>query len=148
MTWMNEKFCPVCGAGGFDPDRDEVDVGVGAIEGNRRGVCRHCGEVFEDGERNAGWVAQYPPPSVKETAVGRKVAAARGVGRPFRTVLAAADEAVEYLRALSARRLVSSDRERPDASDPLRCFGLVLVRENREPWTYGEVRELLRKDLR
>jgi hypothetical protein len=47
MSWMRETRCPVCGGEGFDPDCDEVDVGVGTIEGNRRGRCPSCGEVAE-----------------------------------------------------------------------------------------------------
>jgi hypothetical protein len=46
MTWMEQETCPVCGAGEFEPDCDEVDIGVGVQEGNHRGLCRVCGEIF------------------------------------------------------------------------------------------------------
>lgn len=45
MSWMKTDRCPFCGHGGFDPDCDSVDVGVGVIEGNLRGICSQCGRV-------------------------------------------------------------------------------------------------------
>lgn len=61
MSWMKTTVCPVCDADGFDPDCDEVDIGVGVQEGNLRGLCRNCGEVFERGGYEPGFVAEFPP---------------------------------------------------------------------------------------
>jgi hypothetical protein len=47
MSWMKETRCPICGDKGFQPDCNEVDIGVGVIEGNLRGVCRQCGDVCQ-----------------------------------------------------------------------------------------------------
>lgn len=63
MSWMKTTVCPVCRADGFDPDCDEVDVGVGVQEGNLRGRCRVCGEVCERGDDEPGFVAEFPPNS-------------------------------------------------------------------------------------
>ena len=57
MSWMDEKLCPICKSDDFDPDCDQVDIGVGTIEGNLRGLCLNCGEVFMDEKK--GWVSQF-----------------------------------------------------------------------------------------
>ena len=46
-TWMKTTRCPNCGMDGFDPDCDEVDIGVGIQEFNFRGVCENCGDVAQ-----------------------------------------------------------------------------------------------------
>lgn len=43
----DETKCPICGSEGFDLDYDEVDVGVGVIRGNYRGICPICGEMSQ-----------------------------------------------------------------------------------------------------
>lgn len=47
MSWLKEKNCPICGRDEFDPDCDEVDIGVGIQQGNYRGLCKECGEVVQ-----------------------------------------------------------------------------------------------------
>lgn len=74
MSWMDTTVCPICGADGFEPDCDEVDVGVGVIEGNLRGLCRNCGEVCEKGDLKPGFVAEFPPTSVDREATPAEVA--------------------------------------------------------------------------
>jgi hypothetical protein len=45
MSWLKTTNCPICGVDGFDPDCDEVDIGVGVQEFNLRGICPNCDEV-------------------------------------------------------------------------------------------------------
>jgi len=47
VTWMSQRTCPICGAEGFDPDCDEVDIGVGVQEFGFRGRCVKCGEIAQ-----------------------------------------------------------------------------------------------------
>jgi hypothetical protein len=45
MSWK-ETNCPICGSNEFYLDCDEVDIGIGILEGNFRGMCKQCGEVY------------------------------------------------------------------------------------------------------
>lgn len=46
MTLKFEDKCPVCSENTCELDCDEVDVGVGVIQGNWRGLCKNCGEMY------------------------------------------------------------------------------------------------------
>ena len=58
MSWLKEKICPVCKAGGFDPDCDKVDTGIRFLDGtsigiqefNFRGICPSCGDIAQCGD--------------------------------------------------------------------------------------------------
>jgi hypothetical protein len=44
---MAQTACPICKVDGFVLECDEVDIGIGTIEGNFHGVCKRCGEIYQ-----------------------------------------------------------------------------------------------------
>jgi hypothetical protein len=61
MSWYDETTCPMCRSPGFLPDCDEVDIGVGVLEGNLRGQCGACGEVAKCSTCGE-WLSSSDPP--------------------------------------------------------------------------------------
>jgi hypothetical protein len=60
MSWYDHTTCPLCNSPGFLPDCDEVDIGVGVIEGNLRGCCTACREVAQC-EVCGEWISDTDP---------------------------------------------------------------------------------------
>lgn len=65
---------------------------------------------------------------------------AKKLGDGVREMQITKEELREYYDYLHGRQAVLGDKETAPDSAPLMVWGVVLLKENGEPWTHGEAR--------